>query len=149
MMLWPIGIANQAITRNSPVPVTNLCYTAAGPVTEMVFYEIAAWVLTGVTSGGSIEVGGIALNTVLDHTTPCEPRFACEVAHAAAGMSRKEANRICKALNDKYEKNLTQPPTGKNYRECFDVQTSTPTEEYRKFYKDMKAKIKDLGIPLD
>ena len=149
MMLWPIGVANQAITRNSPVPVANLCYTAAGPVTEMVFYEMAAWVLAGVASGGSIEVGGIALNTVLDHTTPCEPQFACEVAHAVAGMSRKEANQICRTLNDRYEKDLTQPPTGKNYRECFDMQTSTPSEEYRRFYKNMKAKIKDLGIPFE
>jgi hypothetical protein len=149
IMLWPISVANQAITRNSPVPVANLCYTAAGPMTEMVFYEIAAWVLAGVTSGGSIEVGGIALNTVLDHTTPCEPQFACEVAHAAVGMSRKEANQICGALNDRYEKDLTRPPTGKNYRECFDLQTSTPSEEYRGFYESTKAKIRDLGIPLD
>ena len=148
IMLWPIGVANQAITRNSPLPTVNLCYPAAGPMTEMVFYEIAAWVLTGVTSGGSIEVGGIALNTVMDHTTPREPEFACEVAHAATGMSRKEANQICRALNDRYEKDLIKPPTGKNYRECFDLQTSMPSDEYREFYKNIKTKIADLGIPL-
>jgi methylamine--corrinoid protein Co-methyltransferase len=149
IMLWPISIANQAITRNSPVPVANLCYTAAGPMTEMVFYEIAAWVLAGVTSGGSIEVGGIALNTIQDHTTPYEPQFACDVAHAVAGMSRKEANRICGALNDRYEKHLTKPPTGKNYRECFDLETSLPSEEYREFHNDIKAKIEGLGIPFN
>jgi methylamine--corrinoid protein Co-methyltransferase len=149
MMLWPISVAAQAITRNSPVPVAFLCYTAAGPMTEMVFHEVASWVLACVTSGASIEVGGIALNTVMDHTTPYEPRFACEVAHAATGMSRREANAICRTLNDRYEKDLTQPPTGKNYRECFDVQTSLPSEEYRGFYENVKAQIRDLGIPLE
>jgi len=85
----------------------------------------------------------------MDHTTPYEPRFACEVAHAVTGMSRKEANAIGKTLNDRYEKDLTQPPTGKNYRDCFDVQTSTPSEEYRGFYENVKAEIRDLGIPLE
>ena len=118
-------------------------------MTEMVFYEVASWVLAGVSSGGSIEVGGIALNTVLDHTTPYEPRFASEVAHAVTGMSRKEANRICGKLNDRYEKDLTKPPTGKSYAECFDMQTSMPSEEYRGFYKNMKAEIGDLGIPFE
>jgi hypothetical protein len=149
MMLWPISLANQAITRNSPVPLVNLCYTAAGPMTEMVFHEVTAWVLAVVTSGGSIEVGGIALNTHMDHTTPYEPQFASEVAHAVVGMSRKEANEICRTLNARYEKDLTQPPAGENYRECFDVHTSMPSEEYRKFYENMKAKIGDLGIPFE
>ena len=147
MMLWPISVSTQAITRNSPVPLADLCYAAAGPMTEMVFYELAAWVLAAVTSGGSIEVGAIALNANLDHTTPYEPQFATEVAHAVVGMGRKEANDICKQLNDQYEKDLTQPPTGKKYGDCFDINTSIPTQAYREFYKEMKAKIKDLGIP--
>jgi hypothetical protein len=147
MMLWPISVSTQAITRNSPVPMADLCYAASGPMTEMVFYELAAWVLAAVTSGASIEVGAIALNANLDHTTPYEPQFATEVAHAVFRMSRKEANEICITLNDQYENNLTQPPTGKKYQECFDIENSTPSREYRAFYKDIKAKIKDMGVP--
>jgi len=48
----------------------------------------------------------------------------------------------------RYEKDLYNPPTGKRFQECFDIQTSTPTQEYRHFYKTMKKKIHDLGVPL-
>lgn len=147
MMLWPISVATQAISRNSPVPIAFLCYAAAGPMTEMVFYELAAWTLAAVTSGASIEVGAIALNSVLDHTTPIEPQFATEVAHAAIGMSRKEANEISSKLVEIYENDLLKPPTGKKYQDCFNVQTSTPSSEYQEFYKSIKKKIKDLGVP--
>jgi methylamine--corrinoid protein Co-methyltransferase len=147
-MLWVVSVSSQAITRNSPLPAVNLCYTGAGPMTEMCFYEVGAWTLASVVSGASIEVGGIAKNTALDHTTPYEPQFGAEVAHGAVGMSRKEANRICLDLVGRYEKDLHNPPTGKRFQECFDIQTSTPTQEYRDFYKTMKKKIHKLGVPL-
>lgn len=141
--LWAISVSTQAITRNSPLPIDYLCYTAAGPMTEMVFYELIAWTTAAVTSGASIEVAAIALNTTLDHTTPYEPQFATEVAHAVVGMTRNEANTICLKLLDIYEKDLMNPPVGKNYRDCYDIQNSTPTIEYRKFYKKIKKKAKD------
>jgi hypothetical protein len=127
--------------------MADLCYAAAGPMTEMVFYELAAWTLAAVTSGASIEVGAIALNSVLDHTTPYEPQFATEVAHAAVGMSRKEANDISSKLVDMYENDLLKPPTGPKYQDCFNVQTSTPSSEYKEFYKSIKKRIQDLGVP--
>jgi len=148
MMLWPISLSTQAVTRNSPLPMADLCYAAAGPMTEMVYHELAAWVLAAVASGASIEVGAIALNAVLDHTTPLEPQFAAEVAHAVTGMSRKEAGTICKQLNDTYEGRLTQPPTGKKYQECFDINTSMPSSEYCEFYQNIKSRMREMGIPL-
>jgi methylamine--corrinoid protein Co-methyltransferase len=146
-MLWIASVSSQAITRNSPLPLAALCFAGAGPMTEMIFYEIAAWTLAAVTSGASIEVAAIAKNTVLDHTTPYEPQFGTEVAHAILGMERKEANEICLKLVERYEEDLVHPPTGKKYQECFNVKDSTPTKEYRDFYKVVKKKTKDLGIP--
>ena len=35
-------------------------YGATGPMTKMLFYEHAAWVIAAVVSGGSIEVGAVA-----------------------------------------------------------------------------------------
>jgi methylamine--corrinoid protein Co-methyltransferase len=147
-MLWVVSVSSQAITRNSPLPIAALCFAGAGPMTDMIFYEITAWTLAAVTSGASIEVAAIAKNTALDHTTPYEPQFGAEVAHRAVGMSRKEANRICLDLVGRYEKDLPNPPAGKRFQDCFDIQTSTPTQEYRNFYKTMKKKIHDLGVPL-
>jgi methylamine--corrinoid protein Co-methyltransferase len=141
-------VSSQAITRNSPLPIAALCFAGAGPMTDMIFYEITAWTLAAVTSGASIEVAAIAKNTALDHTTPYEPQFGAQVAHGAVGMSRKEANLICLDLVGRYEKDLPNPPAGKRFQDCFDIQTSTPTQEYRNFYKTMKKKIHDLGVPL-
>lgn len=82
-----------------------------------------------------------------DHTTPGEPQFGTEVAHVILGMDRKEANDICLKLLERYEKDLVNPPTGKKCQECFNVKDSNPTGEYRDFYKAVKKKTKDLGIP--
>jgi len=66
-------VANQAITRNSSLPVVNVGYSAAGPMTKMLFYEHCAWVIASVVSGGSVEVGASARGTALDYTSPVEP----------------------------------------------------------------------------
>ena len=96
--IWARSVANQAVSRNSPLPLVNIGYAGAGPMTEMVLYEFTAWVVAAVASGGSIEVGGSARGTAVDHTSPMEPLLASEVAHAVAGMSRDEANGIVTAL---------------------------------------------------
>ena len=61
-------------------------------MTKMAFYEYAAWIIGSVVCGGSIEAGGSSRGTSVDYTSPVEPLFCSEVAHAVAGMSRKEAN---------------------------------------------------------
>ena len=141
--IWARSVANQAITRNSPMPVVNIGYTGAGPMTEMVLHEYAAWVIAAVASGGSIEVGGSARGTAVDHTSPVEPLFASEVAHAVAGMSREEANGIVAELLDKYEDRLREPPAGKTYQECFDVEAGTPSTEFVQLYRRVRREMSD------
>jgi hypothetical protein len=143
---WAVSVSTQAISRNSHFPFFILSYAAAGPMTEMCFYEIATAITTSVVSGASIEFGGVAKATHVDHFTPMEPRFASEVAHAAAGMTRKEANEIVKKLLKKYENNFDNPPAGKKYEECWDIHRKTPNKEYVDFYKKVKKELSGLGI---
>jgi len=147
--IWARSLANQAVTRNSPVPVVNIGYAGAGPMTKMIFYEFAAWVIGAVVSGGSIEVGGSARGITLDYTSPMEPLFASEVAHAVAGMSRREANGIVVALLEKYESQLRNPPTGQRYQECFDVSTGAPSKEFVELYREVRREMTEqFGLKL-
>jgi methylamine--corrinoid protein Co-methyltransferase len=141
--IWARSVANQAVTRHSTLPVVNVGYSAAGPMTEMLFYEHSAWVISSVVSGGSIECGASARGTALDYTSPLDPLLGSEVAHAVAGMSRREANGIVKTLLEKYENQLRNPPIGKKYQECYDVASGKPIKEYLELYRKVRKEMVD------
>lgn len=145
-IMWPISVAAQAISRNSHLPILNLAYTAAGPMTEMCLYEIAAAMINFVASGGNIEFGGVAKGTNPDRMSPLEPRFATEVAHAAAGLSRGQANEIIKTLIPKYKDRLASPPKGATFQECFDWDSIQPCQEYIELYGQIKDELVGYGL---
>ncbi|HEY50984.1 MAG TPA: monomethylamine:corrinoid methyltransferase [Dehalococcoidia bacterium] len=145
--IWARSVANQAITRNSTLPVVNVGYSAAGPMTKMLFYEHCAWVIASVVCGGSVEVGASARGTALDYTSPVEPLLASEVAHAVPGMSRKEANEIVEVLLGEYESQLREPPAGQRYQECCDPVTGKPNREFLELYMEVRREMTDqFGI---
>jgi hypothetical protein len=145
--VWARSVSNQAITRNSTLPVVNVGYSAAGPMTKMLFYEHCAWVIASVVSGGSVEVGASARGTALDYTSPMEPTLASEVAHAVAGMTRKEADKIVGALLEKYESQLREPPVGQKYQECCDVTSGKPKPEFLQLYREIRRELtEEFGI---
>ncbi len=141
--IWARSLANQAVTRNSTLPVVNVGYSAAGPMTKMLLYEHSAWVISSVVSGGSVEVGASARGTALDYTSPMDPLFATEVAHAVVGMNRKEASGIVRTLLEKYEDQLRNPPIGQKYQECYDVATGKPNKEYIELYREVRQEMTD------
>ena len=145
-VMWPINVSTQAICRNSHMPMMNLTYVAAGPMTDMCFYEIAAAKIGRVASGGHIEFGGVAKAISLDHFTPMEPRFASEVAHAAAALSRNEANDIVKQLVPKYRDGLTSPPKGAKFQVCYDWDSIEPCQEYMDLYGRIKEELGGYGL---
>ena len=145
-VLWAVSVSTQAISRNSHFPLFILSYTAAGPMTTMFFHEITAAITTSVVSGASIEFGGVAKAVNVDHFTPMEPLFASEVAHAVAGMSRKDANGIVNNLLERYENQLESAPVGKMYRECWDIEKKTPGREYLELYDRMKEEMAGFGV---
>jgi len=145
-VIWAVSASSQAISRNSHFPFFILSYTAAGPMTEMCLYELAAAVTTSVVSGASIEFGGVTKATVADHFTPMEPRLASEVAHGVVGMSRLRGNEIVKRLLAKYEEDIPQAPKGGKYEECWDIQSKEPKLEYLELYQKIKQELAEYGI---
>ena len=145
-MLWTISTMGQAISRNTHLLSLSLNYTAAGPCTPMVLYEETASVIAAVSSGLSIECGGTATNKYEDRMTPVEPRIAGEVAHAAAGMKRSDANSMVKKLLSKYESKLSNPPLGKTLHECWDAEKRAPTTEYTRVVAGVRKEITGMGL---
>jgi methylamine--corrinoid protein Co-methyltransferase len=112
----------------------------------MCLYETAASVTAAVVSGLSIEALGVATNKYEDRMTPMEPRLSAEVAHAVAGMKRSEANEIVKGLLSKYMDKIKDPPLGKKFQECFDIQRGKPSDAYIEIYDKVKRELQDMGI---
>jgi len=134
-------VSNQAIARHSWLPVANLGYVGAGPMTRMALYETAAWVTAAVVSGGSIEAEGVAKNAHVDHTSPIEPYFASEVAHAVARMDRQEANHLVEALLKQYEGHLADAPVGVRMQDCMDLDSGEIIPEFRELYRSTRQEM--------
>ena len=146
---WATSVSAQALSRNSHLPFFVLSYTAAGPMTRMFYYETATAIAASIVSGASaIEAIGVAKSTHVDYFTPMEARFSTEMAHAVRGMTRNEANRIVKVLLEAYERDLGNPPLGKKYQQCWDIDLKLPDPEYVDFDRQMKQELAALGIPL-
>ena len=141
--IWARSLATQAATRNSSLPVVNLGYSSAGPMTKMSIYEYSAWVIGAVASGSSIEIASQAKGVILDHGGPMEPIFINHVAHAAAGLTRQEANRIVQGLLAKYEDNLPTPPAGKPYQDCYDLASGEPVQEFVELHRELRKEMTD------
>jgi len=64
-------------------------------------------------------------------------------------MTRKQANEIVKVLIPKYESMLWNPPIGKSFRDCYDMNTLKPTQEWLNIYLKVKQELIELGVPLE
>jgi hypothetical protein len=104
------------MSRNSALPLFIFGYVASGPMTEMVLYETAVWVIATVASGAHVEAEGVCKATHVDHFTPMEPQFAAEVAYAATGINRTFANELVRTLLSRYEEKLNNPRSARNIR---------------------------------
>jgi methylamine--corrinoid protein Co-methyltransferase len=149
--IWARSVANQATARNSPLPMVTPVYSMAGPMTEMCYYEYAAGIIASVVSGGSVEVGPPLRGVMEDYSDPVENIFSNAVAHASAGMGRKEANKIVAMLLDRYEDKLKDPPLGKKLPDYFDIAAGTPNQACLQFYRKMRQEFTEqfgLKLPL-
>ena len=147
-LLTSVALGCQAVSRNMSFPYFDLGYAAAGPATPQLFDETAARITADVVSGANIETVHPAKGILLDSYTPLEMRFACEVAHAAAGLSRDAGNDIVSALLARYEPHLQNPPTGQRFQDCYNVATLEPTPEHYQVYQTAKEEMSRLGLPL-
>ena len=143
------GHVAAALDANTDLLLANQYYPIAGPCTEMCLLETAAQAITDTASGRELLSGSAAAKGVAqDYTTGMEARIMGEAAIATAGMKISKVNEILEALISSYEKNYAKAPKGKSFRECYDVQKVTPTEEYLEVYDKAVGTLKEMGLPL-
>lgn len=147
-VIWAMATSAQAISRNTNIPTLALAYVAGGPMTESFYYESAAFIAASIASGVSTQTPHPAKAVLGDYVTPMEMKTNTEVALACAGLTRKQANEIVKAILPKYEEGLSTASIGKSYTECFNLATGTPTEEHLAFVDNIKKTLSSLSIPV-
>lgn len=148
-VIWTSAVSAQATSRNLNLPTLFLAYQAAGPFTKMYFYETAAYITALIASGVSTQAPLPAKATLVDYVTPMEMQFSIEAAHAATKLSRSEANEVVKQLLTHYEDKFEDPPKGKKYQECYNINTGRVKKEYQEFYDQIKEEINGIGLKFE
>lgn len=148
-LLWVIAVANQALERNAPYPTVNLPYLGGGAGTDCYYYEMAAYHICVVTSGGNMLSGHPSVSVAPDSILPLDHVLNVEVAEAASKLTRKEANPIVVKLVEKYENQLKDPPKGLRYQDCYDINTGKLINtEYEKHADSIRNELKSIGLPI-
>ena len=146
---WGLSVVMQALSRNTRAVIHAVLNQVAGPGTKMLLYESAVGMANLAVSGvahctGTRSAGG----RLTDYQSPLEIQFAGEVFKAAAGMPRAQANEIARRLIPLYEEQLTHPPDGSKFQECYDVERLQPTPEWRGIYDEVREEAAALGLSL-
>ena len=139
--------AAAALDYNTDLLLGNQYYTLSGPCTEMCLLETAAQALVDTASGREL-LSGVASSkgTVQDKTTPMEARIMGEASMAACGMSIPEINAIVDRIVSRYEGNYLNPPAGKRFQDCYDVDNLVPSDEYLEVYENTLRILSECGI---
>ena len=146
--IWAISVQLQAVSRNSHLLTESDIQPVSGALTETILREATVSALMGAVSGAAIVYGIRTANGKYPvRTTGVESGYSGEVAKAAAGMTRAQANEIVKQLLPKYEDELKHPNIGVTFPECFDVKTVKPTKEWQDIYRKIKREVGQLGVP--
>jgi len=148
-LLWLIAVTSQALSRNTHMPISVSPFSAAGPCTDMVIYEMTAISIAAAVSGANLLACAPARNRHPERASGMEARICAEAGHVAARqrLTRTRANTIVPALLDRYESKLDDAPLGQRFDQCYDLTTLQPTEEYLDLYRKCKSQI-DLDYSL-
>lgn len=148
-ILQAIGLAQQALARNSRLLTDVVITPVSGPGTKTLLYETAAESITATVSGACGLIGprsGAGVNN--GHVSGLEARFNAEVARAASGMSRKDGDMIVRKLISLYKPILDQRPKGLPFNEVYDVTTIKPLPEWQQMYEQVKSELREMGLPI-
>ncbi len=148
-IIQAISIAHQALARNSRL-LTDLVITpVGGPGTKTLLYEAAAMAIMAAASGSCALIGPrSAVGIHPAHVSGLEARWTAEVAHAAAGISRKEADALVRKLVSLYQSDLDQRPIGKSFTEVYDPVTLKPLPEWQSVYEEVKLEVQQMGLAI-
>jgi methylamine--corrinoid protein Co-methyltransferase len=147
-LLWLISITGQALSRNTDLLIGVSPFTAAGPCTEMMIFELAATVLAATVSGLHLNLVAVARNKHAERSSGMEARIGAEAGHLIArqGIKRGQANEMVKEILGKYEAEIEEAPIGKRFDECYDLKTVQPTQEYLDLYERCKEVLTGVGL---
>ncbi|MCL4562699.1 MAG: monomethylamine:corrinoid methyltransferase [Chloroflexi bacterium] len=148
-IMQAIGLAQQALARNTRLLTDVVLTPVSGPGTKTLLYETAAESITATVSGACGLIGprsGAGVNN--GHVSGLEARFNAEVARAASGMSRKDGDVLVRKLIALYKPILEQRPKGLPFNEVYDVTTIKPLPEWLQMYEQVKNELREMGLPL-
>ena len=105
---------------------------------------------TAATVSGTARIDGVrsAVGVEILHVTGLEARFNGEIAHAAAGVSRKDANEMIKEFQKHYVPLLDKKPIGKSFLEAYDPIRVEPTQEWLDIYGKVKDEVERIGLKM-
>lgn len=149
-ILWAISLGIQSLARNTNFMTAALTAPVGGPGTKTMLYENAAFTLAGISSGLSVlEAAHTAGGKVPRHCSGLDAKICGEVARAARGLSRGEANELVQKLLEKYEADLPTAPIGQPFEEVYDLKTVRPTPEWQGTYDEVRGELIGMGLSLN
>ncbi|MBE3141801.1 MAG: monomethylamine:corrinoid methyltransferase, partial [Thermoplasmata archaeon] len=132
-----MAVAFQGVSRHTNLIISPFVRPVAGPGTKDILYECAALVIASVASGVSyIDVVQSATGNIEAQASPLEVRFGAQIAHAAQGLSRKEADKIVRDLVGKFAGIQKEKRIGKPFTEVYDLKTLRPTSEWQTMFEE-------------
>ncbi len=146
MGLWIQSISGQALARNTPLVTVNDLYARSGLGTQELLWEVAAGAIVGSVSGLNQHGVGATCGTKTDHTSGIEARFQAQVAHAALGLSRRQANSLVLECLSHYEQTLANPSPGKPFSELYNTETLEPGQEWLDNYHHVSHALTRMGL---
>lgn len=146
-LIWAISAAQQAIARNTHLLTAVMTSPVSGPATESLLFEVAA-MTTATTASGTSRIDGVrsAVGVVEEHFSGLEARFMGEIAYAATGISRNEANRMVLEFQKGYVPVQDKKPIGKSFAQVYDMRTLQPTAEWMEIYNRVKEEVQKIGL---
>jgi hypothetical protein len=148
-IIQAISLGQQALARNSRLLTDVVITPVSGPGTPTLLYECAAMAIMSAASGACGIIGprsGAGIHSA--HVSGLEARFTAEVARAAAGMSRQDADALVRRLVALYQPVLNTRPVGQSFAEVYDPVTVTPRPAWLELYEQVKGELREMGLGL-
>ncbi|MEW5959990.1 MAG: monomethylamine:corrinoid methyltransferase, partial [Chloroflexota bacterium] len=148
-IIQAISLAQQALARNSRLLTDVVITPVGGPGTKTLLYESAAMAIMAAASGSCGLIGPrSAAGIHPGYVSGLEARWTAEVAHAAAGISRREADGLARQLVARYQPDLDRRPIGRPFQEVYDLTTLKPTPEWQETYEAVKEEVRRMGLAI-
>ncbi len=148
-ILRAVSVAAAAFARNTHLLTEFMTSPVSGPGTASLLYECAGMALVCSACGASRLLGvRSAVGVVENHCSGLEARFNGEVARAAAGMSRREADQLAGLALTNYLPQLETKPIGLPFDKVYNLDTVQPRQEWLDVYHKVKQQVSAWGLPL-